>query len=340
MDETAERTVAKPMALLPSLIKAKAKLLEQAENNSGVQLSGGIASDGLLPLDQIFVNLALISENWELKKEFDETFSTYAERREHAVQFSEADRIELKNLFRAASPSVGHSTGKTAAAAATERGKLCDKVLRNVLAYGSAGSGKTTVYLLMVLYLWSRGELWREEFDLVVGLELRGDEVRGATSLAELLAMKLVNQRLSHAEILELAGYFKDSPSRLCLVMDGLDECDFGSCSKFMRHLLKREGMVKTHVIVTSRPCQDAYQLSQSGIYQQKIQVLGFSPENVREYAEKVLGAERAKMLLAELQSKLDVSCLMATPMFAALTCELFKSRKSAAPPCTNRCCA
>ena len=126
--------------------------------------------------------------------------------------------------------------------------------------------------------------------------------------------------------------------------MDGLDECDFASCSVFMTDLLKREGMVKTHVIVTSRPCQDAYKLSQHGKYQQKIQVLGFSPENVREYAEKVLGKQRAEILLAELQSKPDVSCLMATPMFAALTCELFKSNKdvcgSAAYPCTNRYCA
>ncbi|XP_065198349.1 protein NLRC3-like [Sycon ciliatum] len=325
----AEGPGAKPRALLPSLVKAKKKLLEQAEE-SGVQLSGGLASDDHIPLEQIFVNLAFVSEK-ELKRDFDEAFSTYAERREHAVQFSKADRIELKNLFCAAGSSVdavSHAAGKSApaAATATESRNLCGKVLRNVLAYGSAGSGKTTVFLLMVLYLWSRGELWQEEFDLVVGLELREKEVRAATSLAELLAVKLDTQGLSQTEILELASYFEDSPSRLCVIMDGLDECDFASCSKFMRHLLKREGMVKTHVIVTSRPCQDAYQLSQCGKYQQKIQVLGFSPENVREYAEKVLGKQRAGILLAELQSKPDVSCLMATPMFAALTCELFKS--------------
>ncbi|XP_065198363.1 protein NLRC3-like [Sycon ciliatum] len=325
MDAKAQEPAAKPKALLPSLVKAKKKLLEQAEE-SGVQLSGGLASDDHIPLEQIFVNLAFVSEK-ELKKDFDEAFSTYAESREHAVQFSKADRIELKNLFRAAGSSiddVSHSKGKSApAATATERPNLCGKVLRNVLAYGSAGSGKTTVFLLMVLYLWSRGELWQEEFDLVVGLELREKEVRAATSLAELLAVKLDTLGLSQTEILELANYFEDSPSRLCVIMDGLDECDFASCSKFMRHLLKREGMVKTHVIVTSRPCQDAYQLSQCGKYQQKIQVLGFSPENVREYAEKVLGRQRAEILL---QSKPDVSCLMATPMFAALTCELFKS--------------
>ena len=328
MDAKAQEPAAKRKALLPSLVKAKKKLLEQAEE-SGVQLSGGLASDDHIPLEQIFVNLAFVSEK-ELKKDFDEAFSTYAESREHAVQFSKADRIELKNLFRAAGSSiddVSHSKGKSApAATATERPNLCGKVLRNVLAYGSAGSGKTTVFLLMVLYLWSRGELWQEEFDLVVGLELREKEVRAATSLAELLTVKLDTLGLSQTEILELANYFEDSPSRLCVIMDGLDECDFASCSKFMRHLLKREGMVKTHVIVTSRPCQDAYQLSQCGKYQQKIQVLGFSPENVREYAEKVLGRQRAENLLAELQSKPDVSCLMATPMFAALTCELFKS--------------
>ena len=331
-DMAAEEPAAKRKPLLPSLVKAKKKLLEQAEE-SGVQLSGGLASDELIPLEEIFVNLALVSEK-QLKTDFDETFSTYAERRELAVQFSKADRIELKNLFRAAGSSVdavSHSTGKTAPAAAavataSESRKLCGKVLRNVLAYGSAGSGKTTVFLLMVVYLWSRGELWQEEFDLVVGLELREKEVRAATSLAELLTVKLTSQGLSQTEILELASYFEDSPSRLCVIMDGLDECDFASCSKFMRDLLKRDGMVKTHVIVTSRPCQDAYQLSQCGRYQQKIQVLGFSPENVREYAEKVLGKQRAEILLAELQSKPDVSCLMATPMFAALTCELFES--------------
>eukprot|EP00117_Sycon_ciliatum_P028203 scpid109678/ scgid22725/ len=100
----AEGPGAKPRALLPSLVKAKKKLLEQAEE-SGVQLSGGLASDELIPLEEIFVNLALVSEK-QLKTDFDETFSTYAERRELAVQFSKADRIELKNLFRAAASSV------------------------------------------------------------------------------------------------------------------------------------------------------------------------------------------------------------------------------------------
>ncbi|XP_065196491.1 uncharacterized protein LOC135827982 [Sycon ciliatum] len=328
MDENPEEPAAPP----PSLVKAREKLLEEAED-SGLQLSGGLASDDLIPLDQIFVNLALVSEK-ELKTDFDVAFSTYAERREHAVQFSKAERIELEDLFRAAGSSVdavSHLTGNDAQAAAapatgSRNQQLRGKVLRNVLVYGSAGSGKTTVFLLMVLYLWSRGELWRGKFDLVVGLELREKEMTAATSLAELLAVKLASQGLSQAEILELARHFQHAPSRLCLVMDGFDECEFSSCSKFMRDLLTREGMAKTHVIVTSRPCLDAYQLSQCGKYQKKIQVLGFSPENVREYAEKVLGTERAEILLAELQSKPDVSCLMATPMFAALTCELFKS--------------
>eukprot|EP00117_Sycon_ciliatum_P006841 scpid86661/ scgid10197/ Nucleotide-binding oligomerization domain-containing protein 2; Caspase recruitment domain-containing protein 15 len=285
-----------------ALIKARTKLRELTEE-CGIQLSDGLANDQPIPLEQIFVNLSLVSEK-VLKSEFEKqlSFSTYAETRGRTRKVEKSTKIELKDLFE------GDHT--------------------NVLAYGAAGSGKTTVFLRMVLYLWSKSKLWREHFDLILGLELREREVRAAKSLTELLALKFASLGMSDDDVAELSRHLEDRLDRLCVILDGLDECDVENCSMFMRDLLKRKGLVKARVIVTTRVCTDANHLSQCGRYQKKIEVLGFSEENVQVYTEKVLGAERAAVLLAQLQNQPDVKSLMATPIFAALTCELFEHNK------------
>eukprot|EP00117_Sycon_ciliatum_P006551 scpid27464/ scgid10040/ NACHT, LRR and PYD domains-containing protein 3; Cold autoinflammatory syndrome 1 protein homolog; Cryopyrin; Mast cell maturation-associated-inducible protein 1; PYRIN-containing APAF1-like protein 1 len=350
----------------PHVVERAQKLLGELAKTVGIQISGGLGSDCSIPLNEVFVNLTLISTE-DLKKDFDAQLSssTGAERRRQVERFSsrvdhaarsstgssgaegasDAGRaVSLESLFTEAVSERETTDGfidLTIAPSATPSGggvgmtRGCSEV-RNVLAYGAAGSGKTTVFLLMVVYLWSHGRLWNDVFDFILGLELRENEVRTAQSLGDLLAMQFTSLGMSKAEVVESLEYFQRTPNRLCIVLDGLDECEFDSCSKFMRDLLLRKAMVGVHVIVTSRPCTDAYQLSQCGQYHLQLEVQGFSPRDLKTYVCKVLGQERGQALLAHLESKPDIASLMSTPMFAALACELSKSRRSKVWTCST----
>eukprot|EP00117_Sycon_ciliatum_P029995 scpid48423/ scgid23754/ NACHT, LRR and PYD domains-containing protein 12; Monarch-1; PYRIN-containing APAF1-like protein 7; Regulated by nitric oxide len=176
----------------------------------------------------------------------------------------------------------------------------------------------------MLEYLWATGELWTKKFDLVLAVELRLGKVQAASTLCELLTRRFAGLNMESDEILEMARYFRSHPSRLCIVLDGLDECSLEGCSEYITQMLLRKGSVDTHVVVTSRPCADAFKLTQCGAYHQQVEVMGFSAENVQTYVRKVVGGEKAEAMLEKLSSKPDILALMGTPMFAALTCEMF----------------
>eukprot|EP00117_Sycon_ciliatum_P043913 scpid49937/ scgid31737/ NACHT, LRR and PYD domains-containing protein 3 len=325
-----------------SLARAQEILCEVTEAYA-IRICGGLLGEEVVQLGEIVVNLSLVSEK-QVKEEFDDQwpFTTYAERREHTDLFSRAKRVELTGLFNeyvvapvqsaenahsyCLDEDGGRSPWKTVPVPVDQSEKACGS-LRNVLVYGAAGSGKTTIFLLLIAYLWSRGELWQDKFDLVLGLELHKPDVMSAKSLADLIAVAFASARMSVNELSELAGYFESRLGRLCLVLDGLDEYDEENSSTFMKDLLKRNCMAQAHVIITTRPCRAACKLSKCGEYGRRVHVLGFSQEDVSEYAEKVLGAEHAHDLLAEIaqQHRSDVVSLMAIPMFTAMTCELYR---------------
>ncbi|XP_065195779.1 NACHT, LRR and PYD domains-containing protein 3-like [Sycon ciliatum] len=196
--------------------------------------------------------------------------------------------------------------------------------MKNVLAFGSAGCGKSTIFLIMLEYLWSKGELWRGKFDLVLAVELRRAEVQAATSLCDLLARRFSSLDVETDELLEMSRFFRSNQSRLCIVLDGLDECKLENCSEYMCDLLLRRRSGDMHVVVTSRPCTDAHTLSQCGEYQQQVEVVGFSPDNVETYVKKVVGGVKGEAMLEQLRSQEGTMSLMSTPLFAALACELF----------------
>ena len=88
-------------------------------------------------------------------------------------------------------------------------------------------------------------------------------------------------------------------------------------------------------VVVTSRPCADAYKLSQCGKYHQQLEVIGFSQENVKTYVRKVVGGKQAEEMLEKLHAQPDMLALMGTPLFAALACELYHSGRGLAKSST-----
>ncbi|XP_065196269.1 NACHT, LRR and PYD domains-containing protein 3-like [Sycon ciliatum] len=341
------QTCPQPMASdeqkLPASVRTARDLLAKAVEKAGIQISGGLASDAKIPLKDIFVNLTLLTKD-ELSELFSNESSSFSSGSERARQlklFSEAQPqrvataergIELEDIFSATSerscnqgaaprPGCDHEVADSGLLA---RAKEPVEENKNVLAFGSAGCGKSTIFLIMLEYLWSKGELWRGKFDLVLAVELRRAEVQAATSLCDLLARRFSSLDVETDELLEMSRFFRSNQSRLCLVLDGLDECKLDNCSEYMRDLLLRRRSGDMHVVVTSRPCTDAHTLSQCGEYQQQVEVVGFSPDNVETYVKKVVGGVKGEAMLEQLRSQEGTMSLMSTPLFAALACELF----------------
>ncbi|XP_065184588.1 NACHT, LRR and PYD domains-containing protein 3-like [Sycon ciliatum] len=346
---TSTQTCPRPMASdeqkLPASVRTARDLLAKAVEKAGIQISGGLASDAKIPLKDIFVNLTLLTkeELSELFSNESSSFSSGSERARQLKLFSEAQPqrvataergIELEDIFSATSerscnqgtaprPGCDHEVADSGLLEPRAK-KPVEENKKNVLAFGSAGCGKSTIFLIMLEYLWSKGELWRGKFDLVLAVELRRAEVQSATSLCDLLARRFSSLDVETNELEEMSRFFRSNLSRLCIVLDGLDECKLENCSEYMRDLLLRRRSGDMHVVVTSRPCTDAHTLSQCGEYQQQVEVVGFSPDNVETYVKNVVGGVKGEGMLKQLRSQEGTMSLMCTPLFAALACELF----------------
>ncbi|XP_065189991.1 uncharacterized protein LOC135820874 [Sycon ciliatum] len=332
---------------LPASVRTARDLLAKAVEKAGIQISGGLASDAKIPLEDIFVNLTLLTKD-ELSKLFgneSSSFSSGSERARQLELFSEAQPqrvasaerergIELEDIFSATnerscnqgattSPGCDHEVADSGLLVRAKEPVEANK--KKVLAFGSAGCGKSTIFLIMLEYLWSKGELWRGKFDLVLAVELRRAEVQTATSLCDLLARRFSSLDVETDELLEMSRFFRSNQSRLCIVLDGLDECKLKNCSEYMRDLLlTRRSSGDMHVVVTSRPCTAAHTLSHCGEYEQQVEVVGFSPDDVETYVIKVMGDVKGEAMLEKLRSQEGTMSLMGTPLFAALACELF----------------
>ena len=76
--------------------------------------------------------------------------------------------------------------------------------------------------------------------------------------------------------------------------------------------------------------------MSEDGVFQRHLQMLGFSSENVEEFVQKYLGQTEGKKMIAELKKQPSLESLMHTPFFALLICEQFKEASELPSTRTN----
>ena len=194
-----------------------------------------------------------------------------------------------------------------------------------VLVLASAGCGKTTLVMKYCPLMWANGELWSGMFDLVICGELRNEDIRCAEDVGGLLGGW---GRLGIANVEDkqrLMDFIADHPHRVCLILDGLDETKLESCSRFVEDILRGEELHGLRVILTSRPCDDAFALCEECPFSQRLEVVGFLPADVEEYVRRVLNEEQARDLLGVLAEDMNLASVMSTPYFAARVCELYK---------------
>ena len=295
---------------LPGAVRKFAEILRRRYRSTKVWLGKGMSTKAnKRALDKIFVNVVVIPRE-ELASLNEQTFfgsqsdvqklrpCILASRRQSAVH------VQLANMFDFDGEELDE-----------------DESVR-VLAVACAGAGKTTIFLLKGPMDWARGLIWHE-FDIVSALALRDASVRNARNVVELLQLErygIVNA----VEQGEIASFVHANPQRVCITFDGLDETLLENCSDFVHGIIRGEELKGVRLILTSRHSVEVMRLSATCQFDRRVEVLGFTRDNVREYVNNVLPCEQASTLLEQVDADPSLAAIMQTPFFTESTCERF----------------
>ncbi|GAW22188.1 hypothetical protein ANO14919_117230 [Xylariales sp. No.14919] len=241
------------------------------ENLNIERLSGDV-----LPMDQCYINLAIIQQSKdtaESSMEEDEEqesspFSLFARLRVERPR--EGKEIALESLFEPR---------------ATRNGLMRPNRL---LIRGRAGVGKTTL-CKKIIYEFTYHTLWRDLFDYVLWVPLRNLKVEGGLHIPgynfkHLFLHEYFSQNWKGEILAEALWRAMDSKrDRILFILDGLDEVSHG-LSDAMRRFLE-ELLNQTNVIITSRP--NASLPTNLKPLHLELETIGFYPEQVDDYIEK-----------------------------------------------------
>ena len=296
---------------LPGAVRKFAEILRRHYRSTKVWLGKGMSTKAnKRPLDKIFVNVVVISRE-ELASLKEQTFFG-----------SQSDVQKLSHVFSHVADKVQHV--QLANMFDFDGEEFDEDESVRVLAVACAGAGKTTIFLLKDPMDWARGLIWHE-FDIVSALALRDASVRNARNVVELLQLErygIVNA----VEQGEIASFVHANPQRVCITFDGLDETLLENCSDFVRGIIRGEELRGVRLILTSRHSAEVMKLSATFQFDRRVEVLGFTRDNVREYVNNVLPCEQASKLLEQVDADPSLEAIMQTPFFTESTSDVFRT--------------
>ena len=204
-----------------------------------------------------------------------------------------------------------------------------DKAERKViLIEGAPGSGKSTL-AWHVCKTWQSGKLF-QNFRSVVYVQLRDPTIQSAKSIEDIIPAQSKDQ----AEMV-MAEFRTCHGQDLLLVLDGWDELpSYLHTQSVFQQLIASPENLEMHfstVIVTSRPIasSDLYRFISS-----RIEILGFTPSEVKEYFTEALGGESQAVQKLQDQLKespmVEASCYL--PLNAAIVIHLFLAQNYSLP--------
>ena len=261
-------------------------------------------------LHHVFVNL-MVFEGGDLKSPFTQPTAVDATRRlEHVLnglshKEAIAERcVELSDIF-------------PFSASAEESYR--------VLLLAGAGYGKTTLVMKYCPLMWVNGELWSDQFDLLICGQLGNKDICCAQDIGELLGGW---GRLGIASVDDkqrITDFIVDHPHRVCIILDGLDETKLEYCSRFIKDILYDKELHGVRLILASRPCDAVFTLCAEYPFSKSLGLAGFRPADVEEYVRCVLSEEQAAELLGILAQDKNLAGTMSTPFLAEGVCNLFR---------------
>ena len=201
-----------------------------------------------------------------------------------------------------------------------------------VLVEGAPGSGKST-FTIHICKKWGRGELF-EQFSVVILVQLRDPAVQRAKSIADLLPCQDVTVAQEYAsEIIATNG------RGILWVLDGWDELPphlqrhsiFRSLLPQRSRSHKEKMLHESSVIVTSRPISSG---DIHPVVSSRIEVLGFTPEEQRQYFTECLKGDSQALgaLLQKIKENPVVQSICYLPLNAAFVVHTFRYKGQSLP--------
>ena len=305
-----------PVENIPEPVRTARRLLQREYKSASIGLKEGLMYEGeRLKVGDVFVDLVLL-RGPDLRSQFDQ----------HIPPFdSQSDMWRVEHAFSSASQQLEH----VALEELFPRRMQLDQEEREsfrVLALACAGCGKTMIFTKHAPLQWAEGELWIE-YVLVVSRKLHVRSVRDASSVSELFDLRGHGMEIE-PDRQAVTTFVSDHPERVCLILDGLDETSMESCSSFVQEVIRGEKLKGISLILTSRPCDDVFTLSEMQPFNSRLEVVGFSPEVLETYVRNVLHSEEADELLRKVHDDSHLASMMCTPFIAMATCRLYRSWK------------
>ena len=271
-------------------------------------------------LDDVYVKLHILEKS-KLKQRVGEAAAKgTADEMERMAHVFSCGGEEIKSL----------ELGEILTLAARPQCRVPRKDGVRVLALAGAGLGKTTAFLKKGPMEWMRGNIWTD-VELLFAFPLRQPEVHLAKDLEDLLSLKRhgVHRQGDREDILE---YVNENLDCLCIILDGLDEVDISKCSTFIQNLIKGDDLDGAQLIVTSRPSIPIIELAKEHPFNMRVEVLGFSEDDMACYVNKVLQPEDAAKVLEQVEASPSLAGYMQTPLNAANVCMLYRSGVTTIP--------
>ena len=188
-----------------------------------------------------------------------------------------------------------------------------------ILIEGAPGSGKSTL-TVHISQKWGRGDLF-QEFTIVILVQLRDPAVHRVQTLTDLLPIE------NAVAAQELASELVATNGRGVLwILDGWDELPSHLQQDSIFHQLVNRMLIECSVLVTSRPISSG---DLHPVVSSRIEVLGFSPEEQRQYFTDCLkGDTKAlKALLDKIEENPMVQTICYLPLNAAFIVYSFKMK-------------
>ena len=191
-----------------------------------------------------------------------------------------------------------------------------------LLVEGRPGSGKTTLVHKVT-------REWAKSYSVLIG-----------ASKVYLISLRLLNCTRKDKELFDILRHFyidddtraafkevKDSKGEgVCFILDGLDEYIGNNKENVIQELLYKRILPLAMVIVASRPVGTAIPRRNKAPVTKRIEVLGFTRENIWRYIEKYPFEcdDTASKLTAYLNLHINVLHMCYLPVHASMVCYLY----------------
>ena len=203
---------------------------------------------------------------------------------------------------------------------------------RMILIEGAPGGGKSTL-ALHICHSWVQDAIFMAKFDVVVLAYLRDQAVQNARTLADILPATPIDNAIGTADVATQIA--SSSGIRVLFIFDGWDEFPPELQNNSLVSTIIREPhklcLQQSTVIVTTRPVASGNLLH---IADQRVEILGFTPHQIREYIEKALNGDstRIQKLVQHLEEHPVIEGYCYIPLHVAILVHVFLAMKEVLP--------